>query len=242
MWQWVTKSWTWLSNWTTRRSEYPGRNITGFTAYPCPPLKYCTVVLSFYPRKTQDEPGHPDLMPMASQNGELSGITITSHVCVCSDTTGSLQPYRLYPTRLLCPWDFPGKNTGVGCHFLLQGIFQTQGSNLCLLHCGWILSCWAVGEAPLSLPPSVTSTAGQGWLPLNYSCHLPGSQSSTLCSPESASACLDNLVSIKCFWHCPSGSFRHWALIVNHFYPMQVFSLPPTALRTQHSLCLVESK
>ena len=36
---------------------------------------------------------------------------------------------------LFCPWDFPGKNTGVGCHFLFQGIFVTQGSNLCLLHC-----------------------------------------------------------------------------------------------------------
>ena len=34
--------------------------------------------------------------------------------------------------RFLCPWSFPGKNTGVGCHFLLQGIFQTQGSNRCL--------------------------------------------------------------------------------------------------------------
>ena len=33
------------------------------------------------------------------------------------------------PTRLLCPWGFPGKNTGVGCHFLLKGIFLTQGSN-----------------------------------------------------------------------------------------------------------------
>ena len=31
-----------------------------------------------------------------------------------------LRPYGLQPTRLLCPWDFPGKNTGVGCHFLLQ--------------------------------------------------------------------------------------------------------------------------
>jgi len=30
---------------------------------------------------------------------------------------------------LLCPWDFPGKNTGVGCYFLLQGIFLTHGSN-----------------------------------------------------------------------------------------------------------------
>jgi len=32
-------------------------------------------------------------------------------------------------TRLLCPWDFPDKNTGVGCYALLQGIFTTQGSN-----------------------------------------------------------------------------------------------------------------
>ena len=36
--------------------------------------------------------------------------------------------------RLLCPWDSPGNITGVGCHFLLQGIFLTQGSSLCLLY------------------------------------------------------------------------------------------------------------
>ena len=40
---------------------------------------------------------------------------------------------RLYSPRLLCPWNPPGENTGVGCHFLLQGIFPTWGSNLCLL-------------------------------------------------------------------------------------------------------------
>ena len=40
----------------------------------------------------------------------------------------------LEPSRFLFPWDSPGKNTGVGCHFLLQGIFLTQGSNLHLLH------------------------------------------------------------------------------------------------------------
>ena len=45
----------------------------------------------------------------------------------------SLQPHGLYPTSLLCPWDFHGKNTGVGCHFLLQGIFLNQGSNPRLL-------------------------------------------------------------------------------------------------------------
>ena len=38
-------------------------------------------------------------------------------------------------TKLLRPWDFQGKSTGVGCHFLLQGIFPTQGSNPGLSHC-----------------------------------------------------------------------------------------------------------
>ena len=51
----------------------------------------------------------------------------------------SLWPHGLWPARLLHPWDFPGKNTGVGCQFLLQGIFPTQGLNPCLLHCRWIL-------------------------------------------------------------------------------------------------------
>ena len=41
-------------------------------------------------------------------------------------------PWTAAP-RLLCPWDFPGKNTGVGCHFLLQRIFLTQGLNPSLL-------------------------------------------------------------------------------------------------------------
>ena len=46
-------------------------------------------------------------------------------------------------SKLLCPWDFPGKNTKVGCHFLLQGIFLIQGSNVCLLH-------WEVDSLALS--------------------------------------------------------------------------------------------
>ena len=51
----------------------------------------------------------------------------------------SRRPHGLWPARLLCLWDFPGKNAGVGGHFLLQGIFLTQGSNPDLLHCRWIL-------------------------------------------------------------------------------------------------------
>ena len=50
--------------------------------------------------------------------------------------------------RLLCPWNFPGKNTGVGCYFLLQRIFLTQGSNPCLLH----LLHWQECSLPLVSP------------------------------------------------------------------------------------------
>ena len=46
----------------------------------------------------------------------------------------SLSHVQLFVTPWT-PWDFPGKSTGVGCHFLLQGIFPTQGSNPGLLHC-----------------------------------------------------------------------------------------------------------
>ena len=46
----------------------------------------------------------------------------------------SWQPHELEPSRFYHQWDFPGKNTGVCCHSLLQGIFPTQGSNLSLLH------------------------------------------------------------------------------------------------------------
>ena len=62
-------------------------------------------------------------------NGPLSTCLLSRSVL-----SDFLQPHELQPTRLLSPWDFPGKNTGVSCHFLLQGIFPTQGSNPRLLH------------------------------------------------------------------------------------------------------------
>ena len=56
----------------------------------------------------------------------------------CSVVSDSETPWAV-PARLLCPWNFPGKNTEVDRHSLLQGIFATQGSNLGLPHCGRIL-------------------------------------------------------------------------------------------------------
>ena len=57
-------------------------------------------------------------------------------VCVlsCFSHVDSLQGYGLQPTRLLCPRDSPGKNTGVGCHALFQGMLLTQRSNWHLLY------------------------------------------------------------------------------------------------------------
>ena len=62
-------------------------------------------------------------------------------VCVCS----AAQSCTTFcdSTFLLYPWNSPGKNTGVSCHFLLQGIIPPQASNLCFLH-------WQADTLPLS--------------------------------------------------------------------------------------------
>ena len=86
-------------------------------------------------------PGSP--VPGVLQARALEWVPLPS--LVVSD---SLRPHGLQPIRLICPWDSPGKNFGVGCHFLLQGIFLTQGSNphhLCLLH-------WQAGSLLLVSP------------------------------------------------------------------------------------------
>ena len=70
---------------------------------------------------------------VTQSRARLKRLSSSSSVS-CSVMSDSLLTHELYPTRLLCPWDFPGKNTGVGCHALLQGICQTQGLNQGLLH------------------------------------------------------------------------------------------------------------
>ena len=66
----------------------------------------------------------------------------------CSVLSDCLRPHRLWPARLRCPWDSPGKNTGVGCHFLLQGLFPTQVSNPSLPHCRQTLYCLSHQGSP----------------------------------------------------------------------------------------------
>ena len=69
-----------------------------------------------------------------------TGKSLQSHLTLCDPVD--------CPTRLLCPWDSSDKNTGVGCHALLQEVFLTQESNLCLL----CLLHWQAGSLQLRLP------------------------------------------------------------------------------------------
>ena len=76
---------------------------------------------------------------------EPLGKPISSVQFSCSVVSDSLQLHGMQHARLPCPWDFPGKNTEVGCYFLLQGIFLTQGSNTHLLR----LLYWLADSLPL---------------------------------------------------------------------------------------------
>ena len=61
------------------------------------------------------------------------GIKESNRTEVTDHTCRKKKSKKAWHSGLLCPWDFPGKNTGVDCHFLLQEILLTQGSNQCLL-------------------------------------------------------------------------------------------------------------
>ena len=72
--------------------------------------------------------------------------------------TNALWPHRLQPVRLLCPWNSPGKNSEVGSHSLLPGIFPTQGSNLGLPQGRQILYRLSQQGSPLSIRCSLSQS------------------------------------------------------------------------------------
>ena len=104
-------------------------------------------------------------------------------VCVCVwlwfafnhvPVSNSFRPHRLWPFSLLCPWNFPGKSTGVDCYFFLQRIFPTQGSNPHLFH-------WQVDSLPLHQPGRPSK-----WPDLRCCCSAIKS-CPTLCDPMDCS-------------------------------------------------------
>ena len=90
------------------------------------------------------QPGTESVPPALEEQSPNTGLPRKSPNLVSqtlnSNTRQSVPCAQLYltlcdptdcsPARLFCPWDFPGKNNRVDCHFLLQGIFSTQGLNL----------------------------------------------------------------------------------------------------------------
>ena len=91
-------------------------------------------------------------------------VCVRVHMCTGAQSCPTLwRLHGLYPSRILCSWNFLGKNIGAGCHFFLQGIFPTQRLNphlLCLLHC-------QAGSLPTEQPSAVYKYIYiHGW-PLN---------------------------------------------------------------------------
>ena len=92
------------------------------------------------PQERKKVPTLADDIIWSFYNSFLHSVHHTNKMCVShSIVSNSLQPHGLYPARLFCPWDSPGKNTGVDCCSLLQRIFLTQGLNLVLLRSRQIL-------------------------------------------------------------------------------------------------------
>ena len=88
--------------------------------------------------------------PSTTTENHALGVTgAPVRVCCRSSSVAShsLQRYGPSPARLLCPWHFPSKNTGVACGFTLQGIFPIQGSNQHLLRrLNWHMDSWPLSH------------------------------------------------------------------------------------------------
>ena len=140
---WEARLWILPSAWTAQVSQLKGHliykaSLKAFGAYEVPWFLHV-------------------ILPSWLQSSNWCSTAMTKHPnskkCdMLIHTTCMLNHVWLFatpqtsPPRLLCLWDSPDKNTGVGCHFLLQGAFLTQASNLpllCLLHFRQILYHWA---------------------------------------------------------------------------------------------------
>ena len=97
------------------------------------------------PRWQKNLPAMQETLGQGQNNNNkdlvLSALHVLTHMICCCLVAKlcptALRLYGLWPTRLLFPWNFPSKNTGTGCHYLLQGI-------------RWILYYWAPREARLA--------------------------------------------------------------------------------------------
>ena len=129
-----------LRNWETRggQNAYKGRHV--WTHAVCMQLE--SMCLNRFEAPSKNKTHILSFWVIPSREGKRNDISnkrnngVEKYVCVldCSIVSDSLRHQWIVPFSLVCPWDFPGNYTGVGSHFLLQGIFATQGPNPHLLH------------------------------------------------------------------------------------------------------------
>ena len=130
---------------------------------------------------------------------ETVPVTLSLFLCGCQVMSDSFVTLWAIAHQLLCPWDFPGKDTGVGCHFLLQGIFWIQGSNSHLLH-------WRVDSSSLSHMHtcSVASVVSDSVQPY-------GQQPSRLLCPQDSP---DKNTGVGCHFFLPRGAQINYTSIL----------------------------
>ena len=105
---------------------------------PLPCLEWSPALFCFCSRYFPDA---PNSLILASSQSILSSFHLKESASVShSVVSDSLWPLWTVASQAPLPWDFSGKNTRVGCHSLLQGVFLTQGSNLGLLNCKQLAS------------------------------------------------------------------------------------------------------
>ena len=138
-WAHKTSSWKYLTIYRFVLQFFPKHRESHFCSPPWAPFKTCW--------KSAAAASH-DLI-LAEVYGKCQLLFSRS---VVSDSLGL---HGVQPTRLLCPWDFPGKKSGAGCRCLLQGIFLTQGSNLRLVH-------WQGDSSALGHQRSLSTWLGNG--------------------------------------------------------------------------------
>ena len=153
-------------------------------------------------------------------------------VCVCNSSLMSdfLWPYGLQLTRFICPWNFPGKSTEADCHFLLQRIFPTQGSNLYLLRLlHWQADCLPLHhgcngctlgtpiewEAPFNHILGFKSFFSELWVSIGEGNGIPLQYS-----------CLENPMDREAWWAAVHGVTKSWTRLSDftftfHFHALE---------------------
>ena len=132
---WCEELTQWKRPWCCERLRAGGEgDNTGWDGWMASPTQWTWIWANSGRQWRTGKPGTLQFMGLQRIGHKLSDC-----VCLVAQSCLTLGTPQTVTARLLCPWDFPDKNTGVSFHFLLQGIFLTQESNPGLLHCRHIL-------------------------------------------------------------------------------------------------------